>query len=195
MAPYYEAAESLAFRLAGWSSRQDKKHRFVVASGGGGGIMCAANEGARRAGAESIGMNISIPFEQYPNSHVSPELGFEFHYFFMRKFWFLYLSRAIVVFPGGFGTMDELMEVLTLIQTGKLRKKIPVVLYGRDFWESVLNFDHLVDWGVISPDDLKLFFFTDSVDDAYQHIVRHLKRMQKGFSAFGSPLALSEETY
>ena len=137
--------------------------------------MEAANRGASEAEGVNIGLNISLPFEQFNNKFITRELNFEFHYFFMRKFWFLYLAKAIVVFPGGFGTMDELFEVLTLMQTGKLQKPITVVLYGTDFWKDTLNLDALVQHGTIEPEDLDLFLITDTVDDAYAFITKELE--------------------
>src|SRR5208282_4124430 len=158
MARYYEDARRLARRLTEWSLHiPAKRHRFVVTTGGGPGIMEAANRGAREAGGKTIGLNIALPFEQVPNRYITPELNFEFHYFFMRKLWFAYLAKALVVFPGGFGTLDELFEILTLAQTEKLAKKICVVVYGKDYWDRVVNFQALVDAGTISPKDLGLF--------------------------------------
>ena len=138
------------------------KHRFVVTSGGGPGIMEAANRGAYEAGGKTIGMNIRLPFEQAPNPYITPSLNFEFHYFFMRKLWFAYLSKALVVFPGGFGTLDEMFEILTLAQTQKLAKKITVVIYGSEYWKKVFNLEVLVDTGAISPKDIELFQFADT---------------------------------
>src|SRR5207249_10456368 len=142
--------------------------RFVVCSGGGPGIMEAANRGASEANGKTIGLNIGLPFEQLPNEYISPELSFEFHYFFMRKFWFAYLAKALVVFPGGFGTLDELMEILTLAQTQKLAKKILIVLYGSEFWKEVINFDALVKHGMIAPEDLDLFQYADDPESAFK---------------------------
>ncbi len=176
MARYYEDAVTLAALLTKWSRRRFQSNRFVVCSGGGPGIMEAANRGARKAGGRSIGLNISLPFEQAPNPYISPDLNFDFHYFFMRKFWFVYLAKALVMFPGGFGTLDELMEVLTLVQTGKSRKKMTIVLYGKEYWDEVLNFDAMVRRGVISREDLKLFRFADSPKEAYEYLVRELTR-------------------
>ena len=142
--------------------------RFVVCSGGGPGIMEAANRGAQDAGGKTIGLNIGLPFEQRPNPFITPELSFEFHYFFMRKFWFAYLAKALVVFPGGFGTLDELTEILTLVQTQKLVKKMVVMLYGTSFWKEIINFDALVRHGMIAEQDLNLFQFADDVDTAFK---------------------------
>ena len=165
---YYREARELARRLTAWSNSLEKsQRRFVVCSGGGPGIMEAANRGARDAGGKTVGLNIGLPFEQRPNPFVTPELNFEFHYFFMRKFWFSYLAKGLVVFPGGFGTMDELMEILTLVQTQKLMKKMVVILYGTTFWKEVINFDALVRHGTISPEDVNLFQFADDVDTAF----------------------------
>ena len=171
-APYYTAAHDLAASLSQWSkSLTDKQRRFIICSGGGPGIMEAANRGAKSVGGASIGLGISLPFEQGLNAYISPDLGFEFHYFFIRKYWFAYLAKALVVFPGGFGTMDELFECLTLIQTRKIQKTLPIVLFGREFWDSILNFEAFVEWGVISPEDLSLFHIMDDVEEAHQYIV------------------------
>ena len=171
MARYYEEARQLARLLTEWSTTlPGKRHRFVVTSGGGPGIMEAANRGAFEAGGKTIGLNIRLPFEQYPNRYITPELNFEFHYFFMRKYWFAYLAKALVVFPGGFGTLDELFEILTLAQTQKLAKKILVIVYGREYWNRVLHLDTLVDSGAISPEDEKLFTFADSPEEAFQSL-------------------------
>ncbi len=176
MSRYYEDAVELAQRLTEWSKKLDRGSRFVVCSGGGPGIMEAANKGASMAGGKSIGLNISLPFEQFPNQYVTPSLNLEFHYFFIRKFWFVYLAKALVMFPGGFGTLDELMEVLTLLQTGKIRKKMTVVLYGKEYWDKVLNFGEMVKHGVISPEDLKLFHVANSPKEAYDLLVQGLTR-------------------
>ena len=168
---YYNEARELARRLTAWSDAlPDPARRFVVCSGGGPGIMEAANRGACDAGGKTVGLNIGLPFEQRPNPFVSPELNFEFHYFFMRKFWFAYLAKALVVFPGGFGTLDELTEILTLVQTQKLMKRMVVILYGTSFWKEVINFDALVRHGMIAADDLNLFQFADDVDTAFQEL-------------------------
>jgi len=166
---YYNEARELARRLTLWSDGlPDSDRRFVVCSGGGPGIMEAANRGASDAKGKTVGLNIGLPFEQRPNPFVTPELSFEFHYFFMRKFWFSYLAKALIVFPGGFGTMDEMMEILTLMQTQKLMKRMVVLLYGTTFWKEVLNFDALVRHGMIAADDLNLFEFADDVDTAFK---------------------------
>jgi uncharacterized protein (TIGR00730 family) len=167
LARYYQEARTLAHLVTEWSnSLENSTRRFVVCTGGGPGIMEAANRGAQDAGGKTIGLNIGLPFEQWPNPYVTPELSFEFHYFFMRKFWFAYLAKALVVFPGGFGTLDELSELLTLAQTEKLAKKIVIVLYGSAFWNEVLNFPALVRHGMISPEDLSLFQVADDPDAA-----------------------------
>jgi len=169
MARYYEDARSLARMMTEWSMNlPGRRHRFVITSGGGPGIMEAANRGAWEAGGKTIGLNISLPFEQMPNRYITPALNFEFHYFFMRKYWFAYLAKALVVFPGGFGTLDEMFEILTLSQTQKLAKKITVVLYGSSYWEQVINLDILVDKGTISPRDRELFQVADSTDHAFE---------------------------
>ena len=166
---YYNDARELARRMTAWSDGLPDSHRrFVVCSGGGPGIMEAANRGASDAKGKTVGLNIGLPFEQRPNPFVTPELNFEFHYFFMRKFWFSYLAKALVVFPGGFGTMDEMMEILTLMQTQKLMKRMVVLLYGTTFWKEVINFDALVRHGMIAADDLNLFEFADDVDTAFR---------------------------
>src|SRR5256885_698714 len=169
MARYYEDARRLAFLLTKWSMKlQSKRHRFVVTSGGGPGIMQAANLGASEAGGKTIGLNIRLPFEQFPNRYITPELNFEFHYFFMRKYWFAYLAKALVIFPGGFGTLDELFEILTLAQTEKLAKKIIVLIYGKEYWNRVLNLDALVETGTISPEDKELFCFVDTPEEGFE---------------------------
>jgi uncharacterized protein (TIGR00730 family) len=168
MAHYYEDARKLASMLTEWSmTLKGRQRRFVVTSGGGPGIMEAANRGAREAGGYTIGLNIKLPFEQMPNPYITPALNFEFHYFFMRKYWFAYLAKALVVFPGGFGTIDEAFEILTLAQTEKLAKKITVIIYGSTYWKSVINLDVLVEKGTISPKDLDLFQFADTPEQAF----------------------------
>lgn len=168
MARYYEDARRLSYLLTQWTKTlKQRRHRFVVTSGGGPGIMEAANRGAYEAGGKTIGLNIRLPFEQYPNRYITPSLNFEFHYFFMRKYWFAYLAKALVVFPGGFGTLDEMFEILTLAQTQKLAKKMPVVLYGSSYWKEVINLDVLVDKGAISPRDRELFDVADTPEQAF----------------------------
>jgi hypothetical protein len=174
-ARYYEEARELARLLTTWSATlQSDNHRFVVTSGGGPGIMEAANRGAREAGGKTIGLNIRLPFEQGANPYISDRLHFEFHYFFMRKFWFAYLSKALVIFPGGFGTCDELFEILTLVQTDKLSKKIGVILYGREYWDQVLKLDPMAEWGAIAEDDLQLLHYADTPSDAFDQLRDHL---------------------
>jgi uncharacterized protein (TIGR00730 family) len=169
MARYYEDARRLAQLLTQWAKTiPSRKHRFVVTSGGGPGIMEAANRGAYEAGGKTIGMNIMLPFEQRPNPYITPSLNLEFHYFFMRKLWFAYLAKALVVFPGGFGTLDEMFEILTLAQTQKMTKKITVVIYGPEYWKKVFNLEVLVDTGAISPKDLDLFQFADTPEQAFE---------------------------
>lgn len=175
LSAYYEATRLLAGRLTEWSkSLGEGQRRFVVCSGGGPGIMEAANRGASEARGLNIGLNIALPFEQAENPYITRELLFNFHYFFMRKFWFAYLAKAMVIMPGGFGTMDELFEILTLVQTRKIRKRLPIVLFGTKFWNDVINFDALARYGTISPEDLQLFFRTDSVDEAFDYITEQL---------------------
>ncbi len=167
MGRYYREARELARLITRWSdSLENASRRFVICTGGGPGIMEAANRGAQDAGGKTIGLNIGLPLEQYPNPYVTPELSFEFHYFFMRKFWFAYLAKGLVVFPGGFGTIDELSELLTLAQTEKLAKKIIIVLYGSTYWNEILNFDAMVRHGMISPEDLELFQYADDPHQA-----------------------------
>jgi hypothetical protein len=186
MSRYYEETRELAARLTTWSKGlEGTDRRFVVCSGGGPGIMEAANRGASEAKGENIGLNISLPFEQVDNPYITRRLAFEFHYFFMRKFWFSYLAKAMVVMPGGFGTLDEFMEVVTLVQTLKIKKRLPIVLYGTEYWDKVLHMEPMVDFGTISPEDLNLFHRTDSVEDAYQFLVKelethHLKKKDDG---------------
>lgn len=174
MSKYYEETEELAYRMTKWSKGLRKGNKFVVTSGGGPGIMEAANRGARRAKGLSIGFNISLPFEQYPNPYIDDHLNFEFHYFFMRKFWFAYLAKALVIMPGGYGTLDELMEVLTLVQTMKLNKKMTTIIYGEDYWRKVINFEEMARTRMISPEDLNLFKFVNSVDEAFGYLKKEL---------------------
>jgi uncharacterized protein (TIGR00730 family) len=175
MAAYYEDARKLAGLVASWSQTlPGPRHRFVVTSGGGPGIMEAANRGAYEAGCKTIGLNIKLPFEQHPNPYITPALNFDFHYFFMRKYWFAYLAKALVVFPGGFGTLDEMFELLTLAQTKKLAKKITVVVYGSNYWKSVINLETLAEKGAIGTSDLDLFQFADTPEDAFATLKKGL---------------------
>jgi len=176
MSRYYEDARQLAKLLTEWSiTLKNHERRFIICSGGGPGIMEAANRGASEVeGGHSIGLNISIPAEQGSNSYITDELNFEFHYFFMRKFWFIYLAKALVIFPGGFGTMDELWEVLTLTQTKKVKKRMPIVIYGTEYWQKILNFEAMVENLVIDEEDLNLIHFSNNVDDAFEHLKSEL---------------------
>jgi uncharacterized protein (TIGR00730 family) len=176
MAKYYDDARTLARLLTEWSVQfTNSTYRFVVCSGGGPGIMEAANRGACDAGGKTVGLNIGLPFEQFPNPYITPELSFEFDYFFMRKFWFAYLAKAMVVFPGGFGTLDEMMELLTLSQTKKLAKKISILLYGSEYWKEIINFDALVKYEMIAPEDLSLFQYADDPQTAFEILTTNLK--------------------
>jgi uncharacterized protein (TIGR00730 family) len=181
MARYYEDARRLAFLLTEWSTQiPAKRHRFVVTTGGGPGIMEAANLGAHEAGGKTIGLNINLPFEQNPNAYITPSLNFEFHYFFMRKFWFAYLAKALVIFPGGFGTLDEFFEIVTLAQTEKLAKKIVIVIYGSEYWKKIVNFEAMVDAGMILPEDLELFKMCDSPEESFEFLKEGLTRHHLG---------------
>ena len=181
MARYYEEARRMAFLLTRWSIQiPARRRRFVVTTGGGPGIMEAANLGAHEAGGKTIGLNINLPFEQMPNPYITPSLNFEFHYFFMRKFWFAYLAKALVIFPGGFGTLDELFEILTLAQTEKLAKKILVVIYGSEYWNRVINFQAMVDAGTIAPQDVDLFRMVDSPEEGFEYLRDGLTKYHLG---------------
>jgi hypothetical protein len=181
MARYYEDARRLAHMLTKWSIQiPARRRRFVVTTGGGPGIMEAANLGAHEAGGKTIGLNIQLPFEQSPNRFITPALNFQFHYFFMRKFWFAYLAKALVIFPGGFGTMDELFEILTLAQTDKLAKKILVVIYGSEYWNRIINFQAFVDAGTIAADDLNQFKIVDNPEDAFEFLRDGLTKYHLG---------------
>ena len=191
MARYYEDARRLAHMLTEWSIQiPARRRRFVVTTGGGPGIMEAANLGAHEAGGKTIGLNIQLPFEQAPNQYITPALNFQFHYFFMRKFWFAYLAKGLVIFPGGFGTMDELFEILTLAQTDKLAKKIMVVIYGSEYWNKILNFQAFVDAGTISPQDLDQFKIVDKPEDAFEFLKEGLTTYHLG----GAPKKEAEVT-
>jgi uncharacterized protein (TIGR00730 family) len=192
MARYYEDARRLACMLTTWSRTiPSRKHRFVIMSGGGPGIMEAANRGAFEAGGKTIGLNIALPFEQRPNPYITPSLNFEFHYFFMRKLWFAYLSKALVVFPGGFGTLDEMFEILTLAQTHKMAKKITVLIYGSEYWKRVFDLNTLVDTGAISPKDIELFQWADSPEQAFELLRQGLTENYLSVEA-GTPPAKPE---
>ncbi len=173
MSKYYHAADDLSYRLASWSeSRPSPEEKIFICTGGGPGIMEAANKGASRAGGQTIGLNISLPFEQNPNPYISKDLNFEFHYFYMRKMWFLYQAKAIVVFPGGYGTFDELFETLTLIQTKKIKKHYMLVyLYDREYWEKLINFKMLADLNLISREDLDIFKFFDTPEEGFNMMI------------------------
>ena len=177
LARYYQDAVELSRRLTVWSKALTGNHDFIICSGGSGGMMEAANRGAFLAGGKTLGFNIQLPHEEAANRYVPRELIFNFHYFFMRKFWFVYLAKALVIFPGGFGTMDEFFEVLTLIQTKKPRKTMPVVLFGNEYWDDVINFDAFVKWGTVGADELQVFYKTDSVDDAYKYLTGKLDEL------------------
>jgi len=184
MARYYEDARQLAHMLTKWSiGIPARRHRFVVTTGGGPGIMEAANLGAHEAGGKTIGLNIQLPFEQYPNPYITPTLNFQFHYFFMRKFWFAYLAKGLVIFPGGFGTMDELFEILTLAQTDKLAKKILVIIYGSEYWNKIINFQAFVDAGTVSAEDLDLFKVVDKPQEAFEFLRDGLTQYHLGPAA------------
>jgi len=177
---YYNEARDLARRLTDWSMSRKTGRHYYVATGGGPGIMEAGNRGAADVpGGKSVGLGISLPFEQGVNDWVPRELAFEFHYFFTRKYWFLYLCKSLIVFPGGFGTMDELFETLTLVQTKKISRHIPLILFGTEYWNDVINLKAMAKWGTISEADLKLLYITDSVDDAYDYLLKQLKMMEE----------------
>ena len=177
MSEYYDDAVELARLVTTWSMKLPDGAEFVICTGGGPGIMEAGNKGAHLAGGKSVGLNISLPFEQYPNPYITPDLNFEFHYFFMRKFWFAYLAKGLVIFPGGFGTLDELMEILTLVQTKKIRKQMPICIYGENFWRKVINFEYLADMGMIDQSDLELFTFVNSPQEAFDFLRTELTRI------------------
>jgi uncharacterized protein (TIGR00730 family) len=194
MARYYEDARRLSFMLTEWSSQiPARRRRFVVTTGGGPGIMEAANLGAHEAGGKTVGLNINLPFEQCPNPYITPSLNFEFHYFFMRKFWFAYLAKALVIFPGGFGTFDELFEILTLAQTEKLAKRILVVIYGSEYWKNLINFETMVNAGTISASDLELFKIVDSPEEGFEYLRQGLTEYHLGAAQPKRPIATVPE--
>ena len=174
---YYTKAKDLAYKFTKWNMEKYKdEHRFVITSGAGPGIMEAANRGANEAGGKSVGLGISLPFEQTNNKWITKGLNFVFHYFFMRKFWFIYKTKGIVVWPGGFGTLDELFDVLTLLQCKKITRKIPIVLFGSEFWEGLINWERLIEAGTISTEDLNLFIIKDSVNDVFDYLVKNMQK-------------------
>jgi uncharacterized protein (TIGR00730 family) len=181
LSAYYEKAAQLAQMLTEWAMENaaENKQKIYICSGGGPGIMEAANKGASKAGGKSIGLNISIPTEQFANPYITDELSFEFHYFFMRKFWFAYLAKALVIFPGGFGTLDEFMEVLTLIQTQKIKKEIPIIVFGQEYWDDVINIEAMARWGAISEDDLKYFHFVNDAEEGFKIIKEKLEKTKE----------------
>ncbi len=174
---YYDECEEIAYRFGKWSMELPEEKRYDICTGGGPGMMEAANKGAKRSGCNSIGLNISLPFEQEPNQFITPSLNFEFHYFFMRKFWFVNLAKALVAMPGGFGTMDELFENLTLIQTKKLTRQVPVLLYPKVYWQKLIDFDYFLDMGMISKSDLDLFHFANTPDEAVDFLISELSNV------------------
>jgi uncharacterized protein (TIGR00730 family) len=182
LAEYYEDARVLARRVTEWARESGAEGELVVCSGGGPGMMEAANRGAAEAGGQSVGLTISLPHEPLPNRYISPGLAVEFHYFFMRKFWFMYLARALVVFPGGYGTMDELFEVLTLLQTRKVQRPVEVIVYGREYWDEVVNFEKLVEWGTIRAEDRQLIHLVDDVEEAFTILTRTITAPKAGKS-------------
>ena len=176
MSSYYEEARELSRRITAWAmTLGSSPKRFVICSGGGPGIMEAANRGAEEAGGSSIGLSIQLPHEQRPNKYLSPELNFCFHYFFMRKLWFAQRAKALIVFPGGFGTMDELWEMLTLLQTGKLSSRHLILIYGRKYWDKVIDWKHMVRTGTISAKEYKMLQFSDTVEEAFQHVRKEME--------------------
>ena len=175
LAEYYDATRILSKRLTEWSKDfKEEDQKYVICSGGGPGIMMAANRGASEAGGKNAAFRISLPLENIPNPYISQGLDFEFHYFFTRKFWFSYLAKALIIMPGGFGTLDEFFEILTLIQTGKIKRRLPIVLFGEKYWNKLINFKTLVEFGTINKKDLDLFFLTSSVDEAYEFVISSL---------------------
>lgn len=175
---YYKQAVQLSYRLTKWSKSLPKGSRqFMVTSGGGPGIMEAANKGAYLARGKSVGLNIALPFEQNPNTYITHSLSFDFNYFFMRKYWFTYLAKALIIFPGGFGTIDELFELLTLKQTHKLEKPMPIVIYGSEYWKKLIRFETFIEWNMIDESDLEYVYFSDTVDDAFDYLTKNLVKL------------------
>ena len=172
---YFNKAKELAHKITNWNIEKFSAKKYIITSGGGPGIMEAANQGAKEAGGKTIGLGISLPFEQKNNKWITKGLNFVYHYFFMRKFWFIYLTKGIVVFPGGGGTLDEFFEIFTLLQTKKISRKIPIVLFGKDFWEGLIDWDKLVSNNLISKEDLDLFIVLDSVDETFDYLVKNMK--------------------
>ena len=173
---YYSKAKELSFKITKWNIENFSGNRYVVTSGAGPGIMEAANQGAKEAGGKTIGLGISLPLEQTNNKWITKGLNFVFHYFFMRKFWFMYLTKGIVIWPGGVGTLDEFFEILTLLQTKKISRKIPIVLFGKDFWDGLIDCDKLISNNVISESDLDLFIILDSVDETFDYLIKHMDK-------------------
>ena len=174
---YYQKSRDLAYKLTKWTMEHHKdEHRYVITSGGGPGIMEAANKGAKEAGGKSIGLGISLPFEKTNNKWITKELNFVFHYFFMRKFWFIYKTKGIVYMPGGFGTLDELFDILTMLQTNKISRKIPIVLFGSEYWDGLINWDRMIENKTISRSALKLFVTLDSVDETLDHLIQNMQK-------------------
>ncbi|PWK96077.1 LOG family protein [Hallerella porci] len=184
VAESYDAARDLAKLFGNWSKKHKDWH-YALCTGGGPGIMEAGNRGAHEAKMQSIGFNIKLPFEQHPNPYIDSNLNLQFRYFFIRKFWFLFKARALIAFPGGFGTLDELFEALTLIQTHKLHEQIPIVLFGEEYWKNLVNWDYLVETGMINADDLKIFHMTSDIGDAYAYVTQTLEKYSKTPSATG----------
>ncbi|MGA2668664.1 MAG: TIGR00730 family Rossman fold protein [Ignavibacteria bacterium] len=176
MSKYYEDTVELAYRITKWSSKQKPLRRFVICTGGGPGLMEAANYGASKANGKSIGLNISLPYEQLPNKYITDSLNFEFHYFFMRKFWFAYLAKALVIMPGGFGTFDELFEILTLVQTHKIKKKMPIVIFDKAFWNNIVDFEELAKKKLIDTNELALFKMVSTIDEAFDYLKGELTK-------------------
>ncbi len=178
LSKYYEDATELARLITEWAKEKDSnRQKLYVCTGGGPGIMEAANKGAALAGGKSIGLNISLPHEQEPNPYISEELMFEFHYFFMRKFWLVYMAKALIIFPGGFGTLDEMTEVLTLLQTKKIHRPLPIIIFGQDYWKEIIDVEAMARWGTIAYQDLKFFTFVNSAEEAFHHLKGYLESL------------------